>query len=503
MFSKNKLGIYFFVLAIIIALVNPFLITSPNIDNADPSSYIIVPIVMLPLLAAFVFKKKIVPKMENRDIVAGVAVFFVFALLVLMLQLYLPYYFLGYRLDMLIFPIAIASFAIILFGIENLKHFRALLAYPILASPLLFAYLLGLNSGFAQANTIFVYGIMHLFSSSITYLPPFSISTGSYAIGIGTACAGIAVFLAMVLFLIPVAYLLEGKLVRKAYWVASGFLLLLLLNFLRMSAIAAVWLTYGPNSATSFVHGFAGILLFYVAVIAIVLAAKRFGLTFPKIGKVKNEKRVGQIFLPSCALVLLLSLSYLLISSNYLTAIILPASSLAENQSYNFTMASLFSFASSFQQNGGWNVSVVPSFRANLGILALSNPSFNSTSPIVILISEPNQTLTQELTKNPVLGKYVFVDQQLLTTTIYKIEINQSAFFAGVRQVPYPISTGNYALATEYVIMPAGLEAASANCTGSYDQIYTYITNLAVPEATSPADVQQLAGAYCLSERFV
>ncbi|MDE1870535.1 MAG: hypothetical protein KGH71_06210, partial [Candidatus Micrarchaeota archaeon] len=125
MFSKNKLGIYFFVLAIVVALINPFLITNPNIDNADPSSYIIVPIVMLPLLAAFVFKKRIVPRVERSDIVAGVAVFFLFMLLVLMLQLFLPYYFLGYRLDMLVLPIAIASFAILLFGVKNLSNFKS------------------------------------------------------------------------------------------------------------------------------------------------------------------------------------------------------------------------------------------------------------------------------------------------------------------------------------------------------------------------------------------
>ncbi|MDE1864973.1 MAG: exosortase/archaeosortase family protein [Candidatus Micrarchaeota archaeon] len=503
MFSKNKLGICFFVLAIIIALVNPFLITNPSIDNADPSSYIIVPIVMLPLLAAFIFKKKIVPKVESRDIIAGVMVFFVFVLLVLMLQLSLPYYFLGYRLDMLLFPIAIASFAMILFGIENLKRFKALIAYPALASPLLFTYLLGLNSGFAQANTVFVYGILHLFSSSIAYMPPFSISTGSYAIGIGTACAGIAVFVAMVLFLLPVAYLLEGKMARKMYWVASGFLLLLLLNFLRMSAIAAVWLLYGPNFATSFVHGFAGILLFYIAVIAIVLAAKRFGLTFPKIDKARVEKRANRIFLPAYALVVLLSLSYLLISSNYLSASILPAPSLAANQSSNFTSTSLLAFASSFRQSAGWNVSVVPSFKENLGILALTNPGFNSTNPIVILISQPNQTLTQALTRNPVLGRYIFVDQQLIPTTIYKIEMNQTTLFVGIRAVPYLLSAGDYTIATEYVIMPAGLGAASADCANSYDQIYTYVANLAMPTVGGPTDVSQLAAAYCLSERFV
>ncbi len=59
---------------------------------------------------------------------------------------------------------------------------------------------------------------------------------------------------------------------------ASGLVLLFVLNLLRMTLIAGLWIVSGPTAALSTIHLFAGILLFYLAIIVMMLVAGKFGL---------------------------------------------------------------------------------------------------------------------------------------------------------------------------------------------------------------------------------
>ncbi|HVA82782.1 MAG TPA: archaeosortase/exosortase family protein [Candidatus Aquilonibacter sp.] len=495
--DKNGLALFFLVLSIIILLVNPFLITGQNIDNLDPSSYVIVPIIMLPLLAAFMFKDRLDAQVENRDIAIGIGLFVIFIALAIGLQLAFPYQFLSYRLDMLILPLAIAAISMILFGAKNIAKFWTLILYPLLASPLLFLPALDLNNAFAQINTLTVYGVLHLFTQNISYVAPFTITTQSYAIGIGTACAGIAVFVALVLFLIPIAYLLEGKLRDKIYWIASGFVLLLLLNFIRMAGIGAVWLLYGPNATVGFVHSFVGILLFYLSIIVIILVARRYGLNFPK--RKKDKKTKGDANLVAGAVAIILSLSYLLISSNYVAQIQVP---ITANLSYNFSSPALIAFAGNFKNVHGWNFSALANQTSLGGILALSNSSFNSSYPIILLLSKPNQsTLDLILNDTVIIGKYNFVDQKLVPGTMYEVSSNDTIFYLMVKQVPFLFDNGAYGVVTSYVIMPQS--AQQVTCAKSYDGIYTSLDNLILQQGANQTEMGNLENAYCLASEFV
>ncbi|MGI0141346.1 MAG: archaeosortase/exosortase family protein [Candidatus Micrarchaeales archaeon] len=498
MFSKNKLSVYFFIIAIIVALANPFPITNPNINDADASSYVIVPMLMLPLLAVFVFKERIVPKSKKKDVLIGIGIFAAFVLAIIALQLLFPYYFLSFRLDMIAFPLAIAAFAAILFGVKNVMRFKPLFIYALLASPLLFIPFLGLNNFFAQANTMFVYNVLHLFSSNIVYTAPFSIGTANYTIGIGTACAGIAVFIALVLFLIPIAYLFDGKDRGKVYWVACGFALLLLFNFLRMSSIAGIWLIYGPNATASFVHGFAGILLFYAAIIIMILLAKRFGLIFPKIrkGMVKKTKQQYLNYL----IVMLLCISYFLLSLNYLSATIIPATSLVGGVGNTFTSQSLQNFGASFKGASNWNESIA--LNSSDGIIVLRNSTFASANPILVLLTYPNSTFGATLLKNnTVLSSYYFADVGGSGSSTYKIISNQTLFFVSVRDIEYPFSNSSFGPVIEYVIITGTAGYPNINCQSSYDPLYTYLANLMGNNDTQ-ANVAQLTSAYCISSEF-
>ena len=228
----NRLGMIFLVLAILILLVVPLSNTSFVIDNSVVSSYIVVPMIILPLLAIFTFKEKIIQKPTAAGILIGVVLFALFVLITIALKSDYSQYFVQYRLEMLVSPLGILAIIIIIFGMQSLRKFYALIIYPILASPLTLFYILNGNSAFAQLNSVAVYHTLRLFTSGLSYTPPFTISNSAFAVGIGTACAGLAIFIAIVAFMLPLAYLLDGKIRQKILWVISAVLLLLILTFL-------------------------------------------------------------------------------------------------------------------------------------------------------------------------------------------------------------------------------------------------------------------------------
>ncbi|MDE1804575.1 MAG: exosortase/archaeosortase family protein [Candidatus Micrarchaeota archaeon] len=310
--AKGRAGILFLFLAVIIMIVGPLGATNPNIDNSDVSSYVVVPIMMLPLLGLFIFKRQVEGNREVMDLAIGIAVFAVFVILTVLLSRALPYYFQKFRLDMLLFPIGIAGIVVTMFGRKSLRNFLPLVAYPALASPLVLFYLLGTNGAFAQANTFFVYLMVHAFSSGVTYSPPFTIDAGNYAIGVGTSCAGVAIFIALLMFLLPIAYLFDGKMKDRLYWVVSGIILLLLLNFVRMAGVAIAWIAYGPSASVSFVHSFAGMLLFYISIIAMIILLRRYGLEFPAPTRRRRQAGRSSAFELYCyGVAVILALSYL------------------------------------------------------------------------------------------------------------------------------------------------------------------------------------------------
>jgi exosortase/archaeosortase family protein len=104
------------------------------------------------------------------------------------------------------------------------------------------------------------------------------------SIAISTTCVSIGTFIALFMFLLPLAYLYDGRLGRKALWLVSGIILILLLNVLRMMLVVLIWVHYGIGSAANTFHTFAGQLLFYLAIIIMVLVSERYGLELKRLG---------------------------------------------------------------------------------------------------------------------------------------------------------------------------------------------------------------------------
>ena len=265
-----------------IAIATSILATSPLIKDSDPASYIIVVMLMVPVLVLFSAKENLSLDRRLSSIICGLVLLLVIVLLISVLRGYLSFAFYSFRIDALLFPLVLAAVALPLFGFGGLKKLKALLIYSVFASPLLFYFLINNQNLFVNWNANIVYGLLKalglpLVRNGVT----FTALAGN--ISIASTCAALGIFIAMFLFLVPVAYLYNGRKSRKVAWLIVALVLFLLLNILRMTSIGLIWSYYGVNSALSVYHTFIGQFLFYITIAVMLLVAGRFGLSLEQI----------------------------------------------------------------------------------------------------------------------------------------------------------------------------------------------------------------------------
>jgi exosortase/archaeosortase family protein len=288
---SKKIAIASLLVAFLIASANSIMITNPSILDNNPSTYIIVVMAMLPLLIVFSAKEDIKPPRDLSSITFGLFSFLAYILLLSLSMVGLSFTFISLRIDALLMPLLLASFIMIIFGFEGLKKLKLLIVYSIFASPLLLIPIIQLNNVWTKINVGFIYGILKT-SGLPLVLSGFTISTLSGSIiTVSNACVSIGDFIALIMFLLPVAYLYNGSFKSKFIWLAWGFTLMFLLNLARIFAIVVLWLYYGLQSSVLAFHIFAGEVLFYISIIVMVLIAGRFNLSVPKISTPKKSRK--------------------------------------------------------------------------------------------------------------------------------------------------------------------------------------------------------------------
>ncbi|MGC8495970.1 MAG: archaeosortase/exosortase family protein [Candidatus Micrarchaeia archaeon] len=295
MIFGKKIAVISLLVAFLIASANSIVITNPSILDNNPSTYIIVVIAMLPLLIVFSAKEELKPKNDLASIIFGILAFLAYLLLLSLSMVGLSFTFITLRVDALLMPLLLASFIMLIFGFEGLKKLKVLIVYSIFASPVLLMPVIQLNNAWTIINVGFVYGILKAFGLPLV-LSGFTLSTiGGTMITISNACVSVGDFIALIMFLVPVAYLYNGSIKSKFLWLAWGFVLMLLLNLARIFAIVISWLYYGLQSSILAFHIFAGEVLFYASIVVMMLVAGRFGLAIPKIpnSSKRRNKELG------------------------------------------------------------------------------------------------------------------------------------------------------------------------------------------------------------------
>jgi exosortase/archaeosortase family protein len=500
----KRIGIALFAVLIAVAIGSSFYITPLSISDSDPSTYVIVPLLMLLLFAMFTAKEKIKPEVKRKDILIGLFVFLLLILITVYLRFELSYLFISYRIDMLLFPLLIATLAIVLFGLKNLDKFRAMAIYALLASSLLMTPFIEANQGFAVFNTVVVYSVARVFIHNLSYIPPITITANGYQVGIGQTCVGIGVLIAIVLFLLPIAYLYEGSVKRKVLWIASGFALLLLLNIIRMFSIATAWLIYGPSNAILGIHIFAGILLFYLSIIAMILLSGRYGLSIGVGKKTKETRSKGKTYYKmGIVAAVLIAFAYFAFTYNYSSALDVSQIYLNNNMKPEFNATNVAFLFQSVLNTSGFNSTLRLNGNNGAAVLLWGN-GIGKSDPLLAYITYPNGTFNSEIAyRNDTLGVLYLLNNRGLSGTVYDVESNGTEFLVYNTGIPYSLPGRDVSSKLSvYLILPVE-EVGNVACHGGYDVFYTDLLNILNPSMYNGAARTKMIEGYCLFNKLV
>jgi exosortase/archaeosortase family protein len=399
---KSKiLGIAVLFVAFLLASVNSIAASSSSVLDTDPSTYVIVVMLMIFVFMLFSLKEDLKFEYKRKNMLYAAAAFAAYLLLLSYLRVALSFAFQSYRVDALLFPLVLAAMITALFGLDGTRKMKYAVAYAVFASPLILLPILSLNNAFARANAMMVYGLLKAAGMPVSNAG-LMISAGSASsITISTTCVSLGIFAAFVMFLIPVAYLYEGRIKSKALWLFSGCVLLLFLNVLRMFGLSLIWVYYGVGSAANTFHAFAGQILFYIAIAAMVLLAYRYGLHLKKAEKGKKAKkpkgeRLKKELAAPAALAVAFGAVAFLLSSQYGAAAYAPALFFDRNMSISNAAVS----GAALKSLESAETNIVEIGPAQSGYLfALQNNSVNS-STYVIATPLPNPAQGETVTRS-------------------------------------------------------------------------------------------------------
>ncbi|MCL5786726.1 MAG: hypothetical protein M1520_00780, partial [Candidatus Marsarchaeota archaeon] len=198
----------------------------PGISDTNPSTYVIIPILMLPIFFIFKLKEKILPEVKRKDIAIGVLLSIIGIIATAYMKYALSFEFSAFGIGFLMLPVFVASFSILAYGIKNMKRFVSVIIYSIFTSPIVLLPVLLQNQNFTAINSTIVYWIEKLFISGLKFSPPITITLNNVSIGIGQTCVGLGAILGLLFMLIPLAYFYNGTNKGKMKWVISGIVLL-------------------------------------------------------------------------------------------------------------------------------------------------------------------------------------------------------------------------------------------------------------------------------------
>ena len=235
------------ILAILLFITAYINSVQSGISDTDPSTYVIIPILMLPIFFIFKLKEKMLPEVKRRDITIGILLSVVGIVLTAYLKYSLSFEFSAFGIGFLILPIFVAAFTILAYGMKNLKKFRSVIIYSLFTSPIVLLPLLLQNQNFTAINSMIVYLIEKLLIPTLKFSSPITITLNNVSIGIGQSCVGLGAIFGLLFMLVPIAYFYNGADKDKVKWVISGIVLLLLLNIARMSIITSLWFVTGPS----------------------------------------------------------------------------------------------------------------------------------------------------------------------------------------------------------------------------------------------------------------
>jgi exosortase len=190
------------------------------------------------------------------------------------------------RFDLLGLPFFVAGLIAILYGVRRLWALKVPIGFLFLAWPVPYAPLVGDGMRLFADMTAAVAARLTTIIPTATPVPGdetmFFIGHGprAFAVSIGSACSGVNSLVGFILVGGALAYAVRGPALRRAAWLGGGLVLIWLLNVVRIEAIFAVGAAFGEDVALDVLHPVAGLIVFNLGVLAMLLATDRLGLSF-------------------------------------------------------------------------------------------------------------------------------------------------------------------------------------------------------------------------------
>ena len=188
------------------------------------------------------------------------------------------------RVDLLSLPLFIAGVVALLFGVRQLWNVRFAILFLFLAWPAPYLAVLADGTNLSVDATIAVLSVV---TAVAPLASPIGGSDGLFLIGhgddaipvaIASACSGANSIVGFGLVGLALFAILRGPIWRRIGWLAAGIVLTWLLNIVRIELIFLVGAVGSPQLALNVLHPFAGIIVFNVGLLVMLLSAGRFGL---------------------------------------------------------------------------------------------------------------------------------------------------------------------------------------------------------------------------------
>lgn len=260
-----------------------------SLSLETPLAYVgLVPVMALFLAALRARPLKPEPLIHDRqiDYIIGLPLLITSLGINLLLPRRLSTMFWVWRIDLFTLPIFVAGAVTLLFGIRVLWRQRLAIGFLFLAWPLPYSVLL---LKFLSSFTGLTLGGLQVALRYVEVAVPQPSADGSlfqvvhagqsFPLSVASACSGVNGMVGFLLVGIAFGAVVRGPRPRKALWLASGLMLLWLINLGRILFIFWAGRQWGESVAVDVLHPYVGLVTFNVGIVIMLMVLRPFGLS--------------------------------------------------------------------------------------------------------------------------------------------------------------------------------------------------------------------------------
>jgi exosortase/archaeosortase family protein len=187
-----------------------------------------------------------------------------------------------WRIDLLSLPVFVAGVVCLLFGVRAVWHHRASIGFLFLVWPWPYYQLVDRTLNTFTRSTVRAVGLV---TGHLPVAELLSVDAGRFRIGHGegsftvlvaSSCSGANGMIGYALVGTTLALISSGTRVRKSAWLVTGALFVWIANVARIVVILAAANAWGENVAMDAFHPYLGIVVFVLAIAALLSTAGVF-----------------------------------------------------------------------------------------------------------------------------------------------------------------------------------------------------------------------------------